>query len=138
MARLPKRKREDPSDVTPLDPAGASIHSLSSSLYKRPRHGFPSSAPPSISSAETASQGTWQGRKNRAQTRIQEYKLCGRQNEAYLRTTLNAALDWLPEAGREALANDIIDAEDDGAVWEVFENFRTGILQAGKFIHHRP
>lgn len=49
-------------------------------------------------------------------------------------TTLNAALDWLPEGGREALADDIIHAEDDETAWEIFHDFRNAILQTCKLI----
>lgn len=49
-------------------------------------------------------------------------------------TTLNAALDWLPRGGREALAEDIIHAEDDKSLWDIFHDFRNAMLQACKFI----
>lgn len=45
----------------------------------------------SLSSIERASQDTWEAQKNRAESRIDEYKLGGRSNENFLVDTLKAA-----------------------------------------------
>ena len=156
MARVPKRKREDlsdttthPSDASPLasdttpltsdansDQASPSTPRRSKRLQSRtlPRAISVTSIAPSIASVEIASQSTWQDTLARAQTRIQEYNNGGRKHEESLPAMLNAALLWLPEGGRDAMAQGIIRESDDSGLWEVFDNFRGGVLNASRLV----
>ncbi|KAJ5105692.1 hypothetical protein NUU61_003039 [Penicillium alfredii] len=148
METRSKRKRTDsarqghsatprPNPTPPL-PTDASTDSRSPSPndHKRRRSNRPPRPPstvPSISSVEPASQNTWQNRKNLAEARIDEYKVAGRPKDDLLAKTLKAILDYLPEGGRDQLASDIIGVgDDDPILWEVFDNFRTGVLEAFK------
>ncbi|KAJ6038389.1 hypothetical protein N7460_008160 [Penicillium canescens] len=123
--------------------AGTSTNFPSPSLTnKRRRSNPPPLAPstaPSISSVEPASQTTWHEPKKLAQTRISRYKECERSHEKCLTKTLNAALDWLPEGGRDQLANVIIDVEeDDEILFAVFDNLRTAFIEAIRFTGKTP
>lgn len=86
-----------------------------------------------MSSVEAVSENTWREHKSNAETRLDQYKLDGRTDEKFLVRTLKAALNWLPEGGRDKLAEDILRAEDDSVIWKVFTNFRSAVLEAGEY-----
>ncbi|KAJ5931304.1 hypothetical protein N7516_005793 [Penicillium verrucosum] len=88
----------------------------------------PSTAP-SMSSVDHPADNTWEERKSQAESRINKYECCGRSNEQCLTKTLNAALNWLPEGGKDLLADDIVIAEGDETLWEVFDNLRTAVIE---------
>ncbi|KAF7719036.1 Uncharacterized protein PECH_000218 [Penicillium ucsense] len=89
----------------------------------------------SISSVEPASPNRWEELKAQALKRINEYKCYGREYEDKLKNVLTEALRWLPEGGRDALAQDIIDVrEDDNMLYDVFANLRTAIMEAAQAI----
>lgn len=129
--------QEQPASPLPPIPNPPSSQSPSPTDHKRSRSNHPPrlSYSASISSVDPASQGTWQEQKKLAETRIDEYKDCSRPNEKGLAKTLRAALNWLPQGGRDQLAKDIIDVDkDDEALWAVFDNLRTAVIEACKFI----
>ncbi|KAJ5493444.1 hypothetical protein N7539_002190 [Penicillium diatomitis] len=110
--------------------------------FKRRQTDWPApslSSGPSISSVEHASQNTWEELKALAFKRINEYKCYGREYEDKLENVLTEALQWLPEGGRDALAQDIIDVRgDDQMLYDVFANFRTAVMEAIKSVSKEP
>lgn len=54
-------------------------------------------------------------------------------HENILRISLQAFLDHLPDAGRSAIAKDIIDLEDDNGIYEYFCNLYTGLRTRSRF-----
>lgn len=63
-----------------------------------------------------------------ARTRIAGYKPANRgKHEDLVQSSLQAFLQYLSDAGQHAIAKDIIDLEDDNAIFEYFFNVYTGL-----------
>ncbi|CAI7661206.1 unnamed protein product [Penicillium viridicatum] len=63
------------------------------------------------------------------ESRLDIYESSGRSNEHCLTKTLKAALNWLPEGGRDQLAHNIIICDDNQILWGVFDNLRTAVIE---------
>lgn len=78
----------------------------------------------------------WPGLHDRAKDRVRNYVSASaseNKNDGKLISCLIAFLEWLPEGGRESLARDLVECDDDTDVYDIFDNFRTGLVYASKF-----
>lgn len=90
---------------------------------------------PSLSALSTASETSvsWQLLKTEAIQRVSEHHAKGRKFEDKLEDTLNAFLEWLPESGCSSIARDMISAEGDDELYDVFHNLVTGLAIPSEF-----
>ncbi|EAW21326.1 uncharacterized protein NFIA_064900 [Aspergillus fischeri NRRL 181] len=81
---------------------------------------------------------SWEALRAEAAERVDSYEPQNRPDEAILKASLHAFLQWLPEKGRSAVARDIINATSDKTLYEVFHNLFTCLVAPMKARSQRP
>lgn len=89
----------------------------------------PAASDASFMSIDTEDPEDWKELATSAKERIASYKPTRRhhKDELPIQRALNAFVDHLPQDGRESVARDILKANTDDQLYEVFMNLYTGL-----------
>lgn len=86
-------------------------------------------------SVDPADQPDWETLNSQAKARIDKYIPCDDRADHLLVPTLHAFLVWLPQAGREKVARDILadPSRTDEGLYGIYDHLRTSLLVPSKF-----
>ncbi|PKX94236.1 uncharacterized protein P174DRAFT_441520 [Aspergillus novofumigatus IBT 16806] len=134
------KRRQGSSPVSPrksrrlarLAPEDAGEGPSSSSKHARARKSNRQQSEHSHSLSANATEPGLPETIDAARERVNCYVKKKRLHEKHLVACLNACLDWLPGTGPSSMAKDIVNAENDEKLWEVYHNVLTGVLYPSK------
>jgi hypothetical protein len=89
-------------------------------------------------STDTDTSESWEALREEAAERVDSYEPQNRPDEAILKASLHAFLQWLPEKGRSAVARDIKHATSDNTLYDVFHNLFTCLAAPMKARSQQP